>query len=357
VNQRSKGVTVSAFFKRMNRRTRRVAVIAFVSGVLFVAGVAFAEWLATGVGSGYAKAGTAQNLTTSAVVASETLYPGGTGDLALTVNNPNPYPVTVTSVVGAGPIVSSSAACNAAGHGVTFTNRTGLSLVVPADGTASFALTGSVAMAETSANECQGATFEIPVALTGVSGASGGGGGTDADGDTYASVATGGADCDDADAAIYPGAPELLNAVDDDCDGVVDDGVVEVLIYQDQDGDAYGGDPGFLYPYVPPGFVLVGGDCNDINDVVYPGASEIADLLDNDCDGEIDEGTSGLVAYHDVDLDGFGAGTGQSIVGPLPVGFALDNADCDDTNPAISPAASELPANGVDDNCDGSVDE
>jgi len=105
MEQGSKRAAVVALVKRMNPRTRRVAVVAFVAGLLFVSGVAFAEWLANGSGSGYAKAASAQNLTTSVAVASDSLYPGGTGDLALTVNNPNPFPVTVTSVVGAGPIV------------------------------------------------------------------------------------------------------------------------------------------------------------------------------------------------------------------------------------------------------------
>src|SRR5262245_47087255 len=99
MEQDSRRASDVAMVRRTNRRTRRVALVAFASGLLFISGVALAEWLATGTGSGYAKAANAENLTTNVTVASESLYPGGTGDLALTVNNPNPFPVTVTAVV------------------------------------------------------------------------------------------------------------------------------------------------------------------------------------------------------------------------------------------------------------------
>ena len=333
--------------------------MSFVVGLLFVSGVALAEWLANGTGSGYAKAGNAQNLTTSAAVASASLYPGGTGDLALTVNNPNQFPVTVTSVVGAGPIVSSSAACNAAGHGVTFTSQTGLSLAVPANGSASFVLADSVAMAATSANECQGATFEIPIALTGVSGTGGGGGGpVDADADTFPSLASGGTDCDDTDSTVHPGATETANAVDDDCDGVVDEGF-QVLAYPDVDGDGYGAGSGQFFSSLPAGWSTDATDCDDANSSVHPGATEVFDEngVDEDCDGIANEGFGTVHGYPDVDADGYGdfSSAGQEFLS-LPSGFVDNNFDCDDANDEVYPGQTEV-LNGIDDDCDAVVDE
>jgi hypothetical protein len=85
---------------------------------------------------------------------------------------------------------------------------------------------------------------------------------TDADGDGWAAPP----DCDDHDPLTYPGAVEVFDGRDNDCDGLVDEGT-------DQDGD------GFLPP----------DDCDDRNPTTYPGAPEIYDGLDNDCDGLVDD--------------------------------------------------------------------
>jgi hypothetical protein len=150
---------------------RRGGVIVTIIGVAMAGTVAFAAWTAGGTGDGYAKATTAQALTTIDASASTTaqLYPGGTGDMKLRINNPNPYAVTVTTVTGSGTITSDKgAACNAA-TGVTFTNQTGQTLSVPASSAVTFTLTGSVAMSNASDNSCQGGVFTIPVTLTGTS--------------------------------------------------------------------------------------------------------------------------------------------------------------------------------------------
>jgi hypothetical protein len=151
--------------------TARITAGGIVVGAMLAAGVAFAAWTATGSGSGYAKATTAQALTTVDVSATTpaTLYPGATGNVKLSISNPNPYPVTVSSVSGNGAITSDKgAACNAS-TGVTYSNQTGLSLAVPAAGSATFTLTGAVAMSNASDDSCQGAVFTIPVSLSGAS--------------------------------------------------------------------------------------------------------------------------------------------------------------------------------------------
>lgn len=155
------------------RKSKKLTIGVLFAGAMLAGSVAFAAWTATGSGSGYAKATTAQALTTVDVSASTaaTLYPGATGDVLIRIDNPNPYPVTVTDVAGAGAIDSDAgAACDAA-TGVTFTDQTGLSLNVAAGGAATFTLTGSVEMDNSSHNSCQGAIFTIPVTLSGASNA------------------------------------------------------------------------------------------------------------------------------------------------------------------------------------------
>ena len=75
-------------------------------------------------------------------------------------------------------------------------------------------------------------------------------------------------DCDDGNAAIHPGAPEICDGKDNNCDGLVDEGF-------DTDGD---------------GYTVCEGDCNDNDASVYPGATEVCDNKDNNCNGQIDEG-------------------------------------------------------------------
>ncbi len=136
----------------------------------------------------------------------------------------------------------------------------------------------------------------------------------DNDGDTFA-VTDG--DCDDDDASIYPGAPELQDSIDNDCDGQIDEGSEDV----DDDAD---------------GFSDLQGDCNDADPDVYPGAPETVDGVDQNCNGIIDDGTDAF------DDDGDG--------------FSEDDGDCDDSNDAISPSNPEL-LDGVDNDCDGVTDE
>ena len=132
--------------------------------VLGAVGLVYAAWISSGTGSGYTKATTAQALTTVNVSASTTatLYPGATGDVLISINNPNPYPVRVTSVTGNGTITASGGTGTCTTTGVTFTNQTGLTIDVAGGAATTSTLTGSAHMTNASDDGCQGATFTVP---------------------------------------------------------------------------------------------------------------------------------------------------------------------------------------------------
>lgn len=99
--------------------------------------------------------------------------------------------------------------------------------------------------------------------------------------DVPAGAASVGGDCDDTDAAAHPEAAEACNGRDDDCDGEADEGVT-VTAYQDADGDGYGADAAVVCD--PTGYARVSGDCDDAQSDIYPGAAEVYDDVDQDCD-------------------------------------------------------------------------
>ena len=167
----------------MARLTRKKAlVLALAVAAASIASLAFAAWLSSGTGSAYAKAGSAEVLSTVDVSASTTatLYPGATGDALIKISNPNPYPVRITSVSLNGTntdITPDAGHATCSPTGVSFSNRTGLTIDVPAksggvNGLVEATLTGAVSMANTSSTNCQGATFTIPVTFSGSSNAS-----------------------------------------------------------------------------------------------------------------------------------------------------------------------------------------
>ena len=176
----------------------------------------------------------------------------------------------------------------------------------------------------------------------------------------WSDPSVGGGDCDDMDPSTHPGATEVCDGLDNDCDGEVDEGdVCGTTWYRDADGDTWGdADDTIVAVEQPAGYVAGAGDCDDIDPGIDPGAVEVCDGLDNDCDGEIDEGC-GLISYWpDVDEDGYGDAFQDAVVtdeGPPP-GYVTNNGDCNDGDPATNPEAVEV-CDHIDNDCDGEVDE
>ncbi len=166
-------------------------------------------------------------------------------------------------------------------------------------------------------------------------------------------------DCDDSRAESHPAAPELCDDLDNDCDGVVDDAPIDSLAwYHDGDRDGYGTSSDWRASCEQPeGYVLLDGDCDDGLAAVNPEASERCNGRDDDCDGAVDlEPIDGQRYHLDADGDGYGSSETSTLACALPAGYAVRATDCDDADPAVSPAADER-CNGVDDDCDGTVDD
>ncbi len=169
-------------------------------------------------------------------------------------------------------------------------------------------------------------------------------------------------DCDDLNGQIHPGATEICNGVDDNCDGNTDqddDSLVATGYYFDADGDGFASEDAAPVALCNPGpgYVSARGDCDDTDPEIYPDAPERCNDTDDDCDGLTDEDITTQDYWPDDDGDGFGdAAASPFNACDTPAGHVPNNTDCDDTNTAINPGAAEV-CNGVDDDCDGNTDQ
>jgi hypothetical protein len=192
----------------------------------------------------------------------------------------------------------------------------------------------------------------------------------DADGDTFGDLGSvveactapegfvaDGQDCDDSNAQISPAAAETCNNLDDDCDGAIDeDADGSGQWFADEDRDGYGNPNVESSACVTPdGYVTDNTDCDDTNADVNPGAWEVCNNVDDDCNTLVDDDPrSADLWYPDADSDGFGDERGASTEAcTAPPGTVDNNDDCDDNNAAIRPDATEIVADGIDEDCDG----
>jgi len=196
---------------------------------------------------------------------------------------------------------------------------------------------------------------------------------TDADGDDYGAAdnaliqcyqpkgyVSDNTDCDDGDAAQYPGATEYCNFEDDDCDGDEDedDSADALTWYADSDGDGWGdAATSSVACYESSGWVSDDTDCDDGDATQHPGADEYCNGEDDDCDASVDEDDAQDASTWYVDTDGDDYGTTDSVLVACnqPKGYVSSDGDCDDSDSAINPGADEI-CNEIDDNCDDRVD-
>ncbi len=167
-------------------------------------------------------------------------------------------------------------------------------------------------------------------------------------------------DCNDQDATINSDASEICDGIDNDCDEQIDvDPVDGSTWYADLDGDGYG-DPASSFNLCAQqtGTVADATDCNDSDVAVNPAATEVCeDNVDNNCDGQVDEGTSYTTQYADVDSDGYGDVNTQVVDCHILAGHVLDSTDCNDNDATVNPSVEEICNDGIDNNCDESPND
>lgn len=209
-------------------------------------------------------------------------------------------------------------------------------------------------------------------------------------------------DCNDGDSNIKPGATEVCDGIDNNCNSQTDEGV-STTYYQDSDSDGFGNPAmttqacsqpaGYVtdntdcddndaneYPgqtwykdadgddygdgtsqtactrpanhYIAAELTATSGDCNDSNANIHPGASELCNNIDDDCNTLIDDGASNTY-YQDSDSDGYGNPGVTASACSAPAGYVSDNTDCDDTDANEYPGQTWYKDTDGDDYSDG----
>jgi len=188
-------------------------------------------------------------------------------------------------------------------------------------------------------------------------------------------------DCDDANAKAHPGAPEVCgNGIDDDCNGKIDDGCPVVCTTPTLPTSTCGCYCGFMSKAWCDVFGWKWDATNGVCITPYPSTADCdyiqkkhrgdgsgSDIYNlgltcsvgpapKACDPKVDKGC--FFVWPDADFDGYGDAkatpTGVFAAGP---GQVTNNSDCNDFNWAVHPGALEVCGNGIDDNCDGAIDE
>lgn len=185
----------------------------------------------------------------------------------------------------------------------------------------------------------------------------------DVDGDGYS---VNGGDCDDGNPTVYPGAEELCDELDNNCNDVIDEGALNIY-YLDEDGDGWGVNTEYAEGCSPPfGYAEELGDCDDTDRLVNPDAVEICeDDVDNNCNGLFNEQNASGCTQHYADSDGdtYGAGSSQCWCSGGSVPYtATNNTDCYDTNAAVNPGQTNYYTyhrgdSSYDYNCNGASEQ
>ncbi len=165
-------------------------------------------------------------------------------------------------------------------------------------------------------------------------------------------------DCNDQAMMINPMASESCDNIDNDCDGILNNGLTLFTYFADSDGDGFGNamvaiDTCLNVP--PVGFVIDATDCNDNASNINTNSIELCDAIDNNCDGVYNEGLTLYTYYQDFDDDSFGdlESTIDTCIMTPPAGFVANSLDCDDMNAGINPNQEDIADNGIDEDCSG----